>query len=593
MVNGHVVASRVAHLLMATWLRTTLLRAMRASRLASHLMLGVVILLLSTLGHAISKETSKDGPQKVPQEALQKIPLELSNGMIRFEIERENYFDALVLMSETDKTRRPIDYASALNGFHMDTDVKPLLDKATAKGKELTPIDLFRIGRTQYLSDNCIPALKAFKNLRNKIPVEEKQEWAFYRANCFIKLGSNKRAAQAINDLLSGLWISHAYYNLAIAYGEASTNKTKALVALRVAVSLNEGENKLEQELNDRINYAAGQFYLDSNKPKLAGDFFKKVYLESASAPQALYLNGVSHLETNDFRAATQSWFSVKKYPLIHSGVAEALLAIPYAYEGSGYVSQALEAYVEASDSFEKELAAIDKIASLLDKYGFVKVLIEETELEGLEWFLAKDVAKHTQKAAYYTYLISDSEIHDTVELLYEFIMMEEGLNLWNTQLAVYGKSLAGKKKGFKKQSKKLNIKKLNKRVSRIKGKSDKLSSAIKPRTLTALQDDLDAARARIKSLVLKVEVGEKDISSQQKVRTALAKRLKKQKKSLAAFQKTLDESITTLALARLAKLREKMEGNFEKAEQGLVHILEAVAESKHPKANRLNGRYQ
>lgn len=521
------------------------------------------------------------------------IPEELFSGMVRFEIERGNAFNALVLMSEQDRVRRPIDYASALNDFHMPSDVEALLEQAMSARTKPTPIERFRIGKTQYLRDNCVPALKSFKELKNHLSTEEKQEWAYYRANCFIKLGSNKRAAQAVNDLLTGIWIAHAYYNLAMAYSEASTNKTKALVALRVASSLMDGNNKLEQELQDRIHYAAGQFYLDNQKSQLASEFFKKIHLESASAPQAMYLNGVALLDQNDFRAATQSWFSVKKYPLIHSGVAEALLAIPYAYEGSGYVSQALEAYLEASDAFKKELDAIEKIKSLLVKYGFSKVMIEESDLGDLQWFLAKDVAKNTQRAAYYSYFISDPEIMDTAERLHEFKMMAEGLELWANQLEVYGKTLSIKQQNFSQKKSTFKSTQQLATVGALDKRRQLLGNTIKAELADTLQRELVDLKARVESLAQKVKRGSKTIGQQQAQRKTLAKRLKHKQQALQKYQLKIDKDITQQALQRLEALKTLMQSNFERAEQGLVHILEALAQSEKPKKNRLDRRYQ
>ena len=208
------------------------------------------------------------------------LPDELRVGMIRFEVERGKNFNALSLMKEADKRKHAVSYASALIGFDMNkAEVISLLEYALNSDDKISAEQRFLIGKAYYHADECISALKTFKKLKKNLSLNLKQELAFYRANCFIKLGSNERARKVLGDILTGLWASHAYYNLGVSYGQSSSSKTKALLALHVAAELNGGESKIEKELSDRIYLAAGSMCLDIEKPQKAGDFFKKIYL--------------------------------------------------------------------------------------------------------------------------------------------------------------------------------------------------------------------------------------------------------------------------------------------------------------------------
>lgn len=521
------------------------------------------------------------------------LPAELRHGVIRFEVERGNALGALALLDKQDRDSLPVAYASALNGFGMDKDeIYTLLERARKDASALRPEDLFQLGKIYYSRGDCIPALKAFKHLANKLSLEAKQEWAFYRANCSIKLGSPKRAAQVLSDLLNGLWVSHAYYNLAMAYNEASTNKTRALVALRVAASLNPGKTRLEKELHDRIYYAAGSFYLESEKARQASDFLKKIHLDSLIAPQALYLHGVALLEQKDFRAATQSWFSVRKYPTIQQGVPESLLAIPYAYEGSGYVSQALEAYLEASDSFEKELNKIRKLSELIAKHGVQDVLIEEKKLKDLEWFLSKDVATNTQRAAYYTHLIEDESIYQAVAQLTELRQLHDRLKLWQSKLTVFDTSLKRKTREFKSKASNFNKLKLSRQVSSLPKKLGRLS-ALDGNDQQVLQSAIKDLQHRLAEVEEKVNKGSARLQAHRAEIKRFQSALKSQVSKLKQLLERYDSYITGLAIERLALLEKSMLANYERAEQGLVHMLETIAEANQPVRNRLDGRYQ
>jgi len=509
------------------------------------------------------------------------LPEELKDGLVKFEVERGNYLSALTILDESDADKLPVSFAAAWHGFALDhTRTRAVLESVISRGKDLEPTERFRIGRVYYELGECIEALKAFKPLKNKLPLSLKQEWAFYRANCFIQLGSNKRAAQALSEILDGAWVANAYYNLAVAYADTSIDKTKALVALRVATELNKSSDRYERELADRVYYAAGAIYLNEGKPELAEKFFNKIHLESDSAPQALYMHGVTKLEQKDFRAATQSWFSAKKYATIHPGVSESMLAIPYAYEGAGYTSQALEAYLEASKVFQQELLNIEQMIRSIKKYGVRKVLVEQEQLDGLEWFLAKDIAKNTKRAAYYGFLIRTPALYDLVANLMELKRLDEKLELWENQLDVYQGAISKKRKGFKRSAASLSLKEVQGKIAVLnKRAGSKALSQAEPVDKQDISAAIAELEGRLESTSHKVSSGAEKLSQQSGSVAALRKRTTQQREALQKLIQRYDAYVTDAALERFSELSAVMKSNQEKAEQGLVHILESVAE--------------
>jgi len=532
------------------------------------------------------------------------LPKSLYEGMVQFELDRGNHFKALTLMNKTYQDAHHVDHVTALYGFNIKSEIDEVLKKIYQQQKNksatFTSKDEFKIGRLEYQLGRCKPALRAFKKLKNKLSKEEKQEWIFYRSNCFIRLGSNIKAMQVLNDTVDGIWASHAYYNLGVSYDESSRNKSKALKAFKLAILLNKGKTLQEKALKNQINLSVGSLYLNAEKPDLSSNFFKKVYLDSLIAPQALYLNGLAKLELNDFRAATQSWFSVKKYPLVNQSVAEALLAIPYAYERSGYISQALEAYLEASNSFETELKVISKVDGLLKKYGASKILLEDNNIEGLEWFLAKDVVTNTMKATYFSYFMSNFEIYDAVELYSELKMLSDSMQFWSSQLMVFSQSLKDKQSTFTKKSKSFSlvntqkkIDKIKNRINRIQNKNKLTQRQIDRLQITKMETNTSKLSKRLAELKGKVAQGQGQLKSQLKMNTELNKRRKTYQKQLKAVIVKLDKQITRLIRDQLVVLKKQMSTNFERSEQGLVHVFQDISESSNKQKNRLDGRYK
>lgn len=528
------------------------------------------------------------------------MPDELYEGMIQFELDSGRYFDALVLMDEGYRKSHLINYLTALQGFNIQQSVPDLINKAKAQ-KGLKDNDYYLLGRTEYLRDDCMAALRLFKNIQGNLPLESKETLTFYRANCFIKLGSSARAGQALGGMVNGLWASYAYYNLAISYAEASRDKTKALVALRIAESLNPGKTREEKSLNDRVNLVAGKLYLESDNKDSAIQFFKKVYLQSESTPAALYLIGVTHLETGDFRAATQAWNSLKSYPLINQNVSEALLAVPFAFERSGYISQAIESYLEASNTFESELEKIKKIDELVVKHGAVDIFIDDSEIEGLEWFLAKDVVKNTTRAAYYQYLMQDHQFYDQAQLYAELAALNLSMNVWSDQLAVFESSIRAKTKSFKTKQSSFNPSSVVSAINIQKNNIDQLvmqpgmsASMANNLQVEEMKNSIEVLKIRLDRMQQKVAKGETTLNQQLAEVDVLKKAVLATQKRLSELQRSLGKEITDSARGRLAKLRTTMISNFERAEQGLIHLFEEMAESKQiKKRNLLDGRYQ
>ena len=528
------------------------------------------------------------------------IPDELYNGIIKFELNSGRYFDALVMMDESYQQSNFLDYLTALQGFNISQNLPALIKKAK-KRKGMSDADYYKIGRIEYYQGNCLPTLKSFKKIQSNLSLEDKEPWSFYRANCFIKLGSNVRAGQALNDVLGGIWAAYAYYNLAISYSETSRDKTRALASLGIAESLNTGTSKEAKSLNDRINLVAGKLYLDAKKYDSAIQFFRKIYLNSESTPAGLYLNGLALLESGDFRAATQTWHSLKTYPVLNQSVAEAYLAIPYAFERSGYISQTLEAYLDASNTFEVELEKIDKIDAAIVKHGTAKVFIEDSEIEGLEWFLAKDVIKNTTQAVYYQHLMKNEELYDQVRLYSELKMLKNSLDFWLSQLKVFDESLSKKKQSYKKERSRFDASNVLSKINSQKSKIDTLVSkpGMSPSLASNLQIDvlknsIEVLKIRLDSLQDKVQQGGARLNKQLLETKTLSKTIKAANKRLASLIISLDQELTRSVRAQLSKLKTTMISNFERSEQGRIHLFEDMAESKQmKKSNLLDGRYK
>ncbi|MCV6624436.1 MAG: hypothetical protein OIF51_22085, partial [Cellvibrionaceae bacterium] len=97
----------------------------------------------------------------------------------------------------------------------------------------------------------------------------------------------------------------------------------------------------------------------------------------------------------------------------------------------------------------------------------------------------------------------------------------------------------------------------------------------------------------RLSSTRTKVDEGLGSLKAQQEQVNALRTRTKAQLDATKLLVGEYDDYATSVALAQFKLLKRDLASKFERAEQGLVHILESVAESHTRPRNLLDGRYQ
>lgn len=186
---------------------------------------------------------------------------------------------------------------------------------------------------------------------------QDGQESLYRKAEDARTAGKTDEAGRILAGMKEGYWAALGYLNLATDYARTDLNPARALVALRVALAMTEGDadTARAQHLRNNLLVRAGYLaYLHGEWDKALG-FLEKVALDSFHTPRALYLHGLALTEKGNHRAAMQSWHRARKFPLAYPGVSEAWIGMGRGYDLSGYLGQAGEAYLAANSAFESE----------------------------------------------------------------------------------------------------------------------------------------------------------------------------------------------------------------------------------------------
>ena len=417
--------------------------------------------------------------------AKEQLPSHIAKGIMLFELYKENYFEAIihspdVTSSAGSNESLNLDYAYSLSEFGLKKQASQLYDQLQSKGTAGSKsIAYFQLGKASYNQGDWHKALDWFSKSKGQLNQSILSELLYYQANSYIKLKKYAKAAAILGKMKEGEWASYAYYNLGIAYSQIDSEPTRAIISLRVADALNTKKTAALAELKDQTLLAAGYLSIQAADYEKALGFLNQVRVDSDLASKALYMHGVANSSQERYRSAIQSWYRVKKYPLINSGVADAFLSIPFAYDKEGYSSKAILSYLEAISVFDKESRNINKIMAAVLKSGARKTFFGKSALDELEWFLSDSIVTNTPKVAYLKYIMSDNQLHQLARQSIELAFLDDNLSLWEHNLSVYDEMLKQRISGYYQRITKADINSRATLINNISTQADKLKISL------------------------------------------------------------------------------------------------------------------
>ena len=521
------------------------------------------------------------------------LPEGISDGVLEYHLEREDYFAVLMMLDSASRDSHPLHVALAEQHLGLPQSYPVEALEEYIKGLEIRDKARLRIASLLYRQGDCKNALKHLKGKAKNLNSTQQTQRAYLRGQCFIALGNHNFAAQALSRALEGEWAAAAYYNLASDYSSVSRNPRKALLSLKVARDINQGTSLSELELTNRVNLSAGALYLDNEKPELANEFFNQISMDSLYVTQALYLSGLAKNGLQDYRGAIQSWQANLQFGLSAPGVADSLIAIPHAQALSGFQTQALESYIKASAQFLDEQKNIDSLISAIQKYGALDVLLKERPKADLQWFLDRTSSSNTQRAIYLRYLSKDPELMGILEEYSQLKSLDQELQKSQSQMANLAKTLRTQIRVIDAKKSKATMALLKGKVPSLLGRISDLEGELTGANLDKTRELVTDIEQRLLVLSEKADERKSAVSKQlNDIKKALSG-IQSTRKKIGAFYADLDGLLTQLTEKQLVMLSNSLAAYYEQAELGLVQILEAQARLRTKRTNLLDARYQ
>lgn len=357
---------------------------------------------------------------------------------------------------------------------------KDQLEAVRGQGRPLTPQAELVLARANQSLGDVDAAAILLRQLRRSGSGSASQEAAYLQAEQSIEEQAYDQAGQILASAPDGYWTAMGYLNLATAYARQDEDTARSLIALRVArAMLGDRAGETHPELLQRIQLTAGYLALKSNDPDKAISFLDKVSLNGYHTPQALYLHGLALARKENFRAAMQSWHRARKFPLGFPGAADAWLGMGRAFDESGYLGQAGEAYLGAIAAFEGELVTLNKLKQQVVQQGAFDAVVRTAGSDNVEWFLADSKTLTQPRLAYLMHFMEKPDAQQSVRAVADLERLETALSKRRADLEVFEDMLSRRLARISNRNGLSRLDAIGERIQALKARRQSLQSQL------------------------------------------------------------------------------------------------------------------
>jgi len=443
----------------------------------------------------------------------------------------------------------------------------------------------FSVAATPAMPDEVLSGLKQFRQAGEVVvDLGEGRQQALYEAAEKARIaGRTDEAGRILAGMKEGYWAALGYLNLASDYAKTDLNPARALVALRVALAMSDGDADSErsQQLKNNLRVRAGYLAHQHGEFDKAISFLEKVDLDSFNTPRALYLHGLALAEKGNHRAAMQSWHRARKYPLAYPGVADAWIGMGRGYDLSGYLGQAGEAYLAANAAFESERVTLRKLAGKIREQGAYKTLVEDARETGVDWFLADSRTLTQPRMAYLLGFMEDPDAQRAAGRVAALRSMAVKLERHGHDLAVFQGALREQLVGIQQQDSRQSTADLTARGEELDAWVQRLANKAGPgqqARIQALRKTLVDTQTLLRQVRSKASEQPQTLQQLRRSAAALTERNEALLLSVRQLLEASETALDELALDYVEARDQGMAFALDKTEQQIAHLYEYLA---------------
>jgi tetratricopeptide (TPR) repeat protein len=449
----------------------------------------------------------------------------------------------------------------------------------------LLPVCGFSAATQPSMPDDVIAGLREFRQAGEVgVDLGDGRQQALYEAAEKARTeGRTDEAGRILAGMKEGYWAALGYLNLASDYAKTDLNPARALVALRVALAMSEGDTNSgrSQHLKNNLLVRAGYLAYQHGEFDKAISFLEKVDLDSFNTPRALYLHGLALAEKGNHRAAMQSWHRARKYSLAYPGVADAWIGMGRGYDLSGYLGQAGEAYLAANAAFESERVTLRKLADKIREQGAYKTLVEDARETGVDWFLADSRTLTQPRMAYLLGFVEDPNVQNAAGRVADLRSMAAELERYGHDLGVFQGALTEQLDAIHQKDTRQSTDTLSSQGENLEARLARLADNAGPgdeARIKAFRKTLADAQTRLSQVRSRASGHPEILERLRRSAQALAERNEALSASVRELLEASETALDELALDYVEARDQQMAFALDKTEQQIAHLYEYLA---------------
>ncbi|WP_455216677.1 tetratricopeptide repeat protein [Kaarinaea lacus] len=397
---------------------------------------------------------------------------DLHYGMVLFEFYQKNYFTAAVnlLAAQQQKHLLNSDAESRLllgglylsYGLHTEAEeiFQAIIDEGASP--EVRDRAWFFIGKIRYQKQLFREAEQALDRVGDALDKSLQPEYRILRSNLLMAQEKYPDAAKFLEQMFSKeegpsetyADANYVRYNLGVALIRAG--KTQEGVKLIEKVGVLKSTDPNIKALRDKANLALGYSFVKSD-PERARAYLQQVRLNGPFSNRALLGLGWADAELQRYEEALVPWQELARRDRADIAVFESLLAIGNALERLKAYPQAMLSYQNAINSYEQELANLEKTVAAVKAGRLWNDLLAQVSGNEMGWFWEADLLPRTPEARYLKNLMADHGFHEAIKNLRDLRFLENKLSRWKQEIPALEYMLELRRKTYESQLTKLN----------------------------------------------------------------------------------------------------------------------------------------
>jgi len=373
---------------------------------------------------------------------------DLAYGKVLFHFYQEDYFSALTQLMVAG-ARDELDYHEdeaelLLGGLYLsygqhqraDELFSRLLEQSTEP--ETHDRAWFFLAKIWYQRGFFEKSQQALNRINDYLPADLEAERYLLQGRVLMDQGRFDEALVQLSEWRDPgeEWVGYARFNVGVSLVRLGRVEEGARILGEVGQLASEGSDL--SGLRDKANVALGYGWLQAQRPDQAKPSLQRVRLSGPFSNKALLGVGWSDAELNNYQSALLPWLELRKRSVLDPAVQESLLAVPYAYSQLGADKQAADSYLDAIETFNREIARLDDAIISVEQGDFVDEIVGDSSTDASGWYWQLDSLPDLIESHYLYELVATHRFQEGLKNYRDLQQLGVNLRRWTDSLGAF-----------------------------------------------------------------------------------------------------------------------------------------------------------